>query len=38
MKCLVVTAHPLNNSLCKTLTHEIINRLEKAGHEVVATN
>lgn len=34
MKCLVVTAHPLNNSLCKLLTKHVINKLNQMGHEV----
>ncbi|MCU7872980.1 MAG: NAD(P)H-dependent oxidoreductase [Candidatus Thiodiazotropha sp. (ex Lucinoma borealis)] len=35
MKCLVVTTHPLSDSLCKKLTHQVVNQLEGMGHEVV---
>jgi len=35
MKCLVVAAHPLSNSLCKSLTEEVINELKQGGHEVL---
>lgn len=34
MKCLVVTAHPLTQSLCKQLTDHIVEALAKANHEV----
>ena len=35
MKCLVVTAHPLADSLCMTLAGRAVCRLTAAGHEVV---
>jgi NAD(P)H dehydrogenase (quinone) len=35
MHCLVVTAHPLQNSLCKALAHTATEALKAAGHEVV---
>ena len=35
MKCLVVIAHPLPDSLCRSLARFAIERLEAAGHEVV---
>lgn len=35
MKCLVVTTHPLTNSLCKLLTEQVVNKLNAMGHEVV---
>ncbi len=34
MKCLVVIAHPLPDSLCRSLARSAIERLEAAGHEV----
>ena len=34
MKCLVVTTHPLRDSLCKDLTRQVINQLTSLGHEV----
>lgn len=34
MKCLVVTTHPLNASLCKQLTEYAASQLTKMGHEV----
>jgi NAD(P)H dehydrogenase (quinone) len=34
MKCLVVTAHPLNDSLCKHLATNVMTRLESTGHLV----
>ena len=34
MNCLVVTAHPLSNSLCKQLTDLVADRLVKLGHKV----
>jgi putative NADPH-quinone reductase len=34
MKCLVVTTHPLNNSLCKQLSGYVVDRLIEIGHEV----
>ncbi len=35
MKCLVVTTHPLPNSLCKHLTEHVVNRLTVMKHDVV---
>ena len=35
MKCLVVIAHPLTDSLCHALAHSAIDTLSTAGHEVV---
>lgn len=35
MKCLVVTAHPLSDSLCKSLTLEVLSELKQTGHEVM---
>lgn len=34
MKCLVVVAHPLPDSLCRSLARFATERLEAAGHEV----
>ncbi|WP_026784348.1 NAD(P)H-dependent oxidoreductase [Pleomorphomonas koreensis] len=34
MKCLVVVAHPLPDSLCRSLARLAADRLEAAGHEV----
>lgn len=34
MKCLVVTTHPLSNSLCKHLTEHVVYKLTEMGHEV----
>jgi len=34
MKCLVVTAHPLKDSLCAALTRDVVSILKKTGHEV----
>ncbi|MBI5784826.1 MAG: NAD(P)H-dependent oxidoreductase [Rhodocyclales bacterium] len=34
MKCLVVVAHPVADSLCHTLAHAAIEALGAAGHEV----
>lgn len=34
MKCLIVTTHPLNNSLCKLLGEHVENKLTEIGHEV----
>lgn len=34
MKCLVVVAHPLPDSLCRSLARLATKRLEAAGHEV----
>ena len=38
MKCLVVTAHPLSNSLCMALTNRAVARLRSDGHEIVLEN
>ena len=35
MKCLPVTAHPLSNSLCKSLADYVAITLSEAGHEIV---
>ncbi len=34
MKCLIVTTHPLENSLCKFLTKQLVDNLKAMGHEV----
>jgi len=34
MKCLVVIAHPVADSLCHTLANTVIAALKEAGHEV----
>ena len=34
MRCLVVKAHPLSESLCASITHRVIESLCAAGHEV----
>lgn len=34
MRCLVVTAHPLPNSLCASLRDRVVETLHAAGHEV----
>ncbi|MDW7774039.1 MAG: NAD(P)H-dependent oxidoreductase [Desulfobulbaceae bacterium] len=34
MKCLVVWAHPLENSLCGLLTSQVADKLATMGHEV----
>ena len=34
MKCLIVTTHPLNDSLCKLLGKQVKNKLVQMGHEV----
>ncbi|MCG8551083.1 MAG: NAD(P)H-dependent oxidoreductase [Desulfobacterales bacterium] len=35
MKCLVVTTHPLSNSLCKLLTDNVVNTLVSMNHDVI---
>jgi NAD(P)H dehydrogenase (quinone) len=35
MKCLLVIAHPLDDSLCKQLARHVESRLSDMGHEVV---
>jgi putative NADPH-quinone reductase len=34
VKCLVVVAHPLSDSLCHALAHTAIEALGAAGHQV----
>ncbi len=34
MKCLIVTTHPLSDSLCKQLSKHVENKLVQSGHEV----
>ncbi len=34
VKCLVVIAHPISNSLCRAMAHASIEALSAAGHEV----
>lgn len=34
MRCLVVVAHPVANSLCHTIAHRVIQTLTRFGHEV----
>ncbi len=34
MKCLIVTTHPLDDSLCKELGKHVENKLTQIGHEV----
>jgi len=38
MKCLVVVAHPVTDSLCHSLARSAIQALAKAGHEVQVEN
>jgi NAD(P)H dehydrogenase (quinone) len=38
MKCLVVIAHPLHDSLCQALAEKAIGSLTAAGHEVMVEN
>jgi putative NADPH-quinone reductase len=38
MKCLVVIAHPLHESLCNSLATNAIEMLNAAGHEVLVEN
>jgi len=35
MNCLIVTTHPLNDSLCNILSNYVENRLVEMGHEVI---
>ncbi|MCL7489700.1 MAG: NAD(P)H-dependent oxidoreductase [Desulfobulbaceae bacterium] len=35
MKCLVVTTHPLSNSLCKQLANHVVERLAAMDHEIL---
>ena len=34
MKCLIVTTHPLNDSLCKLLAKDVVSKLKQMGHDV----
>lgn len=34
MKCLIVTTHPLKDSLCQLLSKHVIKKLEEKGHEI----
>ncbi len=36
MRCLIVSAHPLTNSLCRQFTDQVIEQLNTAGHEVIS--
>jgi NAD(P)H dehydrogenase (quinone) len=38
MRCLLVTAHPLPDSLCQTLANTAIEALQAGGHDVVLEN
>lgn len=38
MKCLVVIAHPLSDSLCNSLASKAMEQLTKNGHEIVEEN
>ena len=38
MKCLVVVAHPLADSLCHTLADSVLSALRAAGHDVLLEN
>lgn len=38
MKCLVVSTHPLQDSLCASLTQNVVSALTEGGHEVVVEN
>lgn len=35
MKCLLVVTHPLNDSLCKHLSHDVAHHLAELGHDVI---
>jgi NAD(P)H dehydrogenase (quinone) len=35
LKCLVVIAHPLENSLCKHLSEKTIKHMQDSGHKVI---
>ncbi len=35
MKCLIVSAHPLADSLCNNLAKRVVNHLRESGHEVI---
>ena len=34
MNCLIVTTHPLNDSLCKALSKHVIKKIEEKGYEI----
>ena len=34
MNCLIVTTHPLNDSLCKALSKHVIKKIEEKGFEI----
>ena len=34
MNCLIVTTHPLNDSLCKALSKYVIKKIEEKGYEI----
>jgi len=34
MNCLIVTTHPLNDSLCKALSNYVIKKIEEKGYEI----
>ena len=38
MNCLIVNAHPLEDSLCGKFTHLVYSRLDEMGHQVVLEN
>jgi len=38
MRCLVVVAHPLDNSLCAHLASEAVRRLTQKGYDVTVKN
>ncbi len=38
MKILIVTAHPLENSLCSLFTEKAVGKLETMGHEITIEN
>ena len=38
MRCLVVTTHPLSESLCMFFTKRIVETLKRGGHDVVIEN
>ncbi|WP_217348986.1 NAD(P)H-dependent oxidoreductase [Prosthecochloris sp. GSB1] len=38
MKCLVVIAHPLHESLCHALEETVVAALKESGHSVIVQN